>query len=111
MGWTFTSFTFETQERPAAHRHTWPGCGERFSGRAVPAAGLSAAEKLAYEQLVLEYAKGIGYGYQMGLRPRAIYGIADSPVGIAAYFLDHGARRLREVGRGTRIPNSSTATR
>jgi hypothetical protein len=104
MGWTFTSFTFETQERPAAHRHTWPGCGERFSGRAVPAAGLSAAEKLAYEQLVLEYAKGIGYGYQMGLRPRAIYGIADSPVGIAAYFLDHDARQAPRSWAGHAYP-------
>jgi pimeloyl-ACP methyl ester carboxylesterase len=49
-----------------------------LAGAPVPS-GLSADEKLAYEQLVFEYAKGIGYGYQMGLRPQAIYGIADSP--------------------------------
>jgi hypothetical protein len=61
--------------------------------------GLSADEKLAYEQLALEYAKGIGYGYQMGLRPQAIYGIADSPVGIAGYFLDHDPQSLALISR------------
>ncbi|RBP04071.1 pimeloyl-ACP methyl ester carboxylesterase [Roseiarcus fermentans] len=61
--------------------------------------GLSADEKAAYEQLALEYAKGIGYGYQMGLRPQALYGIADSPVGIAGYFLDHDARSLAMISR------------
>ena len=61
--------------------------------------GLSADEKVAYEQLVFEYAKGIGYGYQMGLRPQALYGIADSPVGIAGYFLDHDAQSLALISR------------
>jgi pimeloyl-ACP methyl ester carboxylesterase len=60
---------------------------------------LSADEKLAYERLVVVYAKGIGYGYQMGLRPQALYGIADSPVGIAGYFLDHDARSLAMISR------------
>ena len=45
------------------------------------------------------YAKGVGYGYQMGLRPQALYGIADSPVGIAGYFLDHDARSLAMISR------------
>jgi pimeloyl-ACP methyl ester carboxylesterase len=61
--------------------------------------GLSADEKHAYDQLALEYAKGIGYGYQMGLRPQAIYGIADSPVGIAGYFLDHDPQSLALISR------------
>ena len=61
--------------------------------------GLSAEEKVAYEQLALEYGKGIGYGYQMGLRPQAIYGMADSPVGIAGYFLDHDAKSLALISR------------
>ncbi len=69
-----------------------------LAGAPAPS-GLSADEKLAYEQLVLEYAKGIGYGYQMGLRPQAIYGIANSPVGIAGYFLDHDARSLAMISR------------
>jgi pimeloyl-ACP methyl ester carboxylesterase len=69
-----------------------------LTGAPTPS-GLSADEKLAYEQLVLEYSKGIGYGYQMGLRPQALYGIADSPVGIAGYFLDHDARSLAMISR------------
>ena len=60
---------------------------------------LSADERLAYERLVTVYGKGIGYAYQMGLRPQALYGVADSPVGIAAYFLDHDARSLALISR------------
>lgn len=66
---------------------------------APPPSGLSTDEKLAYEQLAVVYAKGIGYGYQMGLRPQALYGIADSPIGIAGYFLDHDARSLALISR------------
>jgi len=69
-----------------------------LTGASAPS-GLSADEKLAYEQLAFVYAKGIGYGYQMGLRPQALYGIADSPVGIAGYFLDHDARSLAMISR------------
>jgi len=69
-----------------------------LTGAPTPS-GLSADERLAYEQLALEYAKGIGYGYQMGLRPQALYGIADSPIGIAGYFLDHDARSLALISR------------
>jgi pimeloyl-ACP methyl ester carboxylesterase len=76
-----------------------PDIDKAALGGAPAPSDLSADEKLAYEQLVLEYAKGIGYGYQMGLRPQAIYGIADSPVGIAGYFLDHDARSLAMISR------------
>ena len=68
------------------------------SGAPAPS-GLSADEKLAYERLAFVYAKGIAYGYQMGLRPQTLYGIADSPVGIAGYFLDHDARSLAMISR------------
>jgi pimeloyl-ACP methyl ester carboxylesterase len=69
-----------------------------FSGAPAPA-GLSAEEKVAYERLSFVYAKGIGYGFQMGLRPQTLYGIADSPVGLAAYFLDHDARSYELIAR------------
>ena len=39
------------------------------------------------------------YGFQMGLRPQTLYGIADSPVGLAAYFLDHDARSYELIAR------------
>src|SRR6202140_3123520 len=67
-----------------------------FSGKPAPS-GLSAEEKVAYEALQHEYQKGIAYGFQMGLRPQTLYGIADSPVGLAAYFLDHDARSLELI--------------
>ncbi|MGZ5125541.1 MAG: epoxide hydrolase family protein [Burkholderiales bacterium] len=60
---------------------------------------LSADERLAFERLKFVYAKGIGYAYQMGLRPQTLYGIADSPVGLAAYLLDHDARSLELIAR------------
>ncbi|HEX2341851.1 MAG TPA: epoxide hydrolase [Vicinamibacterales bacterium] len=72
--------------------------GAAFSGAPAPS-GLSADEKLAYERLQFVYQKGIGYGYQMGLRPQTLYGIADSPVGLAAYFLDHDARSYELISR------------
>jgi hypothetical protein len=59
----------------------------------------SADEKVAYERLVFEYQKGIAYGYQMGLRPQTLYGVADSPVGLAAYFLDHDALSYELISR------------
>lgn len=69
-----------------------------FSGAPAPA-GLSAEEKAAYDRLVFVYGKGIAYGYQMGLRPQTLYGIADSPVGLAAYFLDHDAWSYALIAR------------
>jgi pimeloyl-ACP methyl ester carboxylesterase len=69
-----------------------------FSGAPAPA-GLSAEEKLAFDRLQFVYQKGIGYGFQLGLRPQTMYGIADSPVGLAAYFLDHDARSYALIAR------------
>jgi len=69
-----------------------------FSGAPAPPS-LSADEKVAYERLQFVYQKGIAYGFQMGLRPQTLYGIADSPVGLAAYFLDHDARSYALISR------------
>jgi len=69
-----------------------------FAGAPAPS-GLSPDELAAYEALQLEYQTGIAYGYQMGLRPQTLYGIADSPVGLAAYFLDHDARSYELISR------------
>src|SRR5436189_2485237 len=68
------------------------------TGGAVPS-GLRDDEKRACEQASFVYRKGIAYGYQMGLRPQTLYGIADSPVGLAAYLLDHDARSLELIAR------------
>ena len=68
------------------------------SGAPAPS-GLSDEERLAYERLKVVYAKGIGYAYQLGLRPQTLYGIADSPVGLAAYLLDHDALSYELIAR------------
>ena len=78
----------------------FPGDIDKAAASGAPApSGLSAEEKDAYERLQFVYQKGIAYGYQMGLRPQTLYGIADSPVGLAAYFLDHDARSYELISR------------
>jgi pimeloyl-ACP methyl ester carboxylesterase len=54
--------------------------------------GLSADERAAWEQLDFFYKHGLGYAIEMSNRPQTLYGIADSPVGLAAWILDHDAR-------------------
>jgi pimeloyl-ACP methyl ester carboxylesterase len=58
-----------------------------LAGAPAPA-GLSADERRAYEQLVRTF-KQVDYARLMGSRPQTLYGIADSPVGLAAWLLDH----------------------
>jgi pimeloyl-ACP methyl ester carboxylesterase len=53
-----------------------------------PPSGLSADERRAYEQLVRTF-KQVDYARYMAARPQTLYGIADSPVGLAAWLLDH----------------------
>jgi pimeloyl-ACP methyl ester carboxylesterase len=69
-----------------------------FSGAPAPS-GLSRDEQIAYDRLQFVYQKGIGYGFQLGLRPQTMYCLADSPVGLAAYFLDHDQRSYRLIAR------------
>jgi len=58
-----------------------------LAGAPAPA-GLSAEERLAYAQLERTF-KQVDYARLMGSRPQTLYGIADSPVGLAAWLLDH----------------------
>ena len=60
---------------------------------------LSAEERHAFEQLKFFFTKGVAYGLEMGNRPQTLYGIADSPVGLAAWILDHDARSLELISR------------
>jgi pimeloyl-ACP methyl ester carboxylesterase len=64
-----------------------------------PPSGLSADEQRAYEQLSSLYTKGIGYALEMGLRPQTLYGLADSPIALAAWMLDHDARSYEDISR------------
>ncbi len=60
-------------------------------------AGLSADEQRAYEQVSYMYTKGIGYAVQMLLHPQTLYGIADSPAGLAAWIADHDAQSYLDI--------------
>jgi pimeloyl-ACP methyl ester carboxylesterase len=61
--------------------------------------GLSAEEQRAFDQLSFVFKKGIGYADEMSLRPQTLYGLADSPVALAAWMLDHDARSLEDISR------------
>jgi pimeloyl-ACP methyl ester carboxylesterase len=62
-------------------------------------ADLSADERRAWGQLDFFYKKGLGYAQEMGLRPQTLYGLADSPIGLAAWILDHDARSYEMIAR------------
>jgi pimeloyl-ACP methyl ester carboxylesterase len=68
------------------------------SGGPAPS-GLSADEIRAWEQLKFLYTKGIGYATEMALRPQTLYGLADSPVALAAWMLDHDASSYEDIAR------------
>ena len=55
-----------------------------------PPSGLSADERSAYHQLQTFFTKRLAYAQMMGTRPQTLYGLADSPVGLAAWLFDHG---------------------
>jgi pimeloyl-ACP methyl ester carboxylesterase len=57
-----------------------------------PPKGLTAEERHAYDQLDFFDRNGLGYAQEMSHRPQTLYGIDDSPIGLAAWMLDHDAR-------------------
>ncbi|WDT75554.1 MAG: alpha/beta fold hydrolase [Candidatus Manganitrophus sp.] len=65
----------------------------------APPADLTADERHAWDQLDFFYKKGLGYANEMGLRPQTLYGLADSPIGLAAWMLDHDARSYEMIAR------------
>jgi pimeloyl-ACP methyl ester carboxylesterase len=62
-----------------------------------PPSGLSGDESRAYEQLNLEYTKGLGYGIELGTQPQTLYAVADSPVGLAAWMINHDANSYQDI--------------
>jgi len=67
-----------------------PAIAKSLSCGDPPPASLSANEKHAYQQLQLLYGKQFAYAAFMHTRPQTLYGLADSPVGLAGWLLDHG---------------------
>ena len=75
-----------------------------------PPSGLSAEERRAYEQLIRTYGQ-VEYAHMMAARPQTLYGIADSPVGLAAWLLDHNdadAQPAAAVVSALERPESAT---
>jgi pimeloyl-ACP methyl ester carboxylesterase len=70
-----------------------------FGTGSPPPSDLAADEQRAYEQLSFLFTKGIGYALEMGLRPQTLYGLADSPIALAAWMLDHDARSYEDITR------------
>ena len=69
-----------------------------FAG-APPSPDLSAEERQAFDRVSWFYKHGLGYAQEMGLRPQTLYGIADSPVGLAAWILDHDIWSYKLIAR------------
>lgn len=69
-----------------------------FAGAPAPS-GLSDEEKHAYDQLAYFYKHGLGYANEMANRPQTLYALADSPVGLAAWMIDHDAASMALISR------------
>ncbi len=67
-----------------------PDVAKALQAGEPPPSRLSGDERRAYVELKNIYAKSIGFAVEMATRPQTLYGIADSPVGLAAWLLDHG---------------------
>ena len=65
----------------------------------APPANLTPEERNAWNQLDFFYKKGLGYAIEMNNRPQTLYALVDSPVGLAAWMLDHDARSQEMIAR------------
>jgi pimeloyl-ACP methyl ester carboxylesterase len=64
-----------------------------------PPPGLSPDEQHAFEQISSFYTSGAGYAVEMGTQPQTLYGVADSPVGLAAWMINHDAYTYGEISQ------------
>jgi pimeloyl-ACP methyl ester carboxylesterase len=76
-----------------------PNISRALASHEAPPADLTAEERKAWDQLVDFYGKGLGYALEMSNRPQTLYGIADSPVGLAAWMIDHDVRSYVMIAR------------
>ncbi|MFL6729781.1 MAG: epoxide hydrolase family protein [Sphingomicrobium sp.] len=66
---------------------------------APPPDGLDAEELYSFEHVSFFYQHGLGYALEMGNRAQTLYGLADSPVGLAAWIIDHDIWTYRQIER------------
>jgi pimeloyl-ACP methyl ester carboxylesterase len=64
-----------------------------------PPPGLSTEESAAFDRLAFFFTHGVSYAQQMANHPQTLYGISDSPIGLAAWFLDHDLRSYELIAR------------
>jgi len=76
-----------------------PDISKALSLGTPPPADLSPDERHAWDMLDFFFKKGLGYANEMALRPQTLYGIADSPVGLAAWMLDHDDASHKLISR------------
>ena len=76
-----------------------PDIAKALHSGATPPANLSTEERQAWDQLDFFFKKGLGYANEMRLRPQTLYALEDSPVGLAAWILDHDARSYELIAR------------
>jgi pimeloyl-ACP methyl ester carboxylesterase len=69
----------------------------RFVTGGPPPPGLSAEEQQAWEQLNFVYTNGVGYAVEMATQPETLYGVADSPVGLAAWMINHDVASYQDI--------------
>ena len=76
-----------------------PDVSKALSAGGPPPSGLSPEEKHAWDQLDDFYKNGLGYAIEMNNRPQTLYALADSPIGLAAWMLDHDIRSYQMIAR------------
>jgi pimeloyl-ACP methyl ester carboxylesterase len=75
-----------------------PAPGQLVPG-GPPPAGLTPDEQRAFDQISKVYTSGVGYAVEMGTQPQTLYGVADSPVGLAAWMINHDAYSYGEIAK------------
>ena len=76
-----------------------PEIAKALASGSPPPSVLTPDERNAWDQLDFFYKKGLGYANEMALRPQTLYALEDSPIGLAAWMLDHDTRSYRLIAR------------
>jgi pimeloyl-ACP methyl ester carboxylesterase len=69
-----------------------------LAGSPAPA-GLDEEEKRSFDHVAFFYKFGLGYALEMGNRPQTLYGLADSPVALASWIIDHDIWTYRQISK------------